>query len=205
MKDDAELRRAYESLVRQRGTAGAPVDPDEVKALAEHPPTDAAGMERLDAILANPQTRDEYFLLRDVATRSAALSRPQATWRWTALAAAAVVAIAVVPLLRRSGGEPPDQLRSDSTIVLTAATNSDSAWAPGVRLAWTAAGGAATYEVQALDANANVFWTTTSRDTTTIIPADAARPTGTRITVRVTAREANGAERRGRPRTFIAR
>ena len=202
--NDTELMRAYARLRdRRRLVSGAtPASIDEILALAEHPPRDAAGLARLDAVLAEPATRDEYVMLRALAREGERARRTVPGWY--AIAAVALLAVGL-PLVWRATPDRESVLRgAPSAFHLIEPGATDSAIAPGRRITWPAVT-RSSYVVELLDAGATPVWTFQTSDTSTIVPTDLQLQLGAVLSLQVVATTPEGVEQRTPARRVIAK
>jgi hypothetical protein len=204
---DERLRAAYrELLARRAAAAGAlPATLEEIEALARDGADSPERTALLDRVLADPRTRDEYRLLREVgagpdapATRPAAAPAP---WRWAlAAAAVAVLAVGAGVLSRASRVAGPDPVRGDRDAVRLVAPAPGAALEPGTTFVWHAAPGAVSYELELLSESGEVLARVGTAETvaTPGALADPALAAGARWLV--TARLAAGGTQRSEAR-----
>lgn len=203
--NNTELMRAYARLRDRRqspaaATQGAPLE--EVLALAEHPPRDAAGLTRLDAVLADPATRDEYVMLRALARegRRARVIAP----RWYAIAAAALLAAGLSLLWRGTIDRGAVVRGTPGAFIVVEPGADDSIIAPGRRITWRAVT-RSTYVVEVLDASASPVWTFPTPDTSIVVPGTLQLQPGAILSLQVVATTPEGVEERTAARRVIAK
>ncbi len=205
MTSDPELMRAYARLRDRRGDPSTPTPPvpiEEILELAEHPPWDAAGLARLDSVLADRESRDAYMMLRALAREG---SRRQANRTWyVAIAAAALLAVGL-PLARRIVADRGPVLRGvEDTFRLVEPVATERFIAPGSRITWRRLE-RATYVVELLDPNADPVWTVQTKDTTLVIPSDAQLQPNMQLSLQVLAITPEGVEQRTVARQLISK
>jgi hypothetical protein len=194
-RDESQWRAAYTAMQARRA-ASAPeptITLDAIAALARSGADTPARVELLHRVVADPVARDEYRILRDVATAPEARRRRPA---WLAIAAALVVAAGVstwrstpppgatspvVPTPTQpatSGPAPeaapptalpaPDPLRGDEVGPVPVAPVPAEVAASGVRFVWRAVAGTREYALEIVTEDGDRVLSRRTADTTLV-------------------------------------
>ena len=156
--------------------------------------------------------REELTELRDMLPAA----RPASTRRWIAAAAAAILAVVMIPrFVGDRAGEQNPRVRTEQEIRLPDGTNAIMVVSPPeestlppmrVELLWRPAGVGATYTVAVLDSSGTEVWKRTSlADTSISVPETIRLNPGSRYFWSVDARLADGTTAKSGAHTFIVR
>ncbi|HEX5819892.1 MAG TPA: hypothetical protein VFY20_13480 [Gemmatimonadales bacterium] len=183
-ENDDELRARYATLLARRAREGAPAPAtlEEILALAESGADTPERVARLDRVLADPRTRDEYRMLREVARAEPVAARRRAV-PWPLAAAAGLVLVAGAALLARAGRVTgPDEMRGDATSVTLVTPAPDADVTATTPFVWRAVPGASRYVVELLAPSGEVLTSVETSDTiaTPMASLDGARARGAR-------------------------
>jgi hypothetical protein len=203
--DADRLRKAYARLLEARAASGNPPDfpVEEVQALAEgtHAGTDREA--RLDAILADPRTADEFQFFLDLARdRPAARRAPP---HWLPIAASLVIATGVLGLWRTLGTGTEEPLRGLDPTVQLIAPAGGAAIEPGTVFVWHPVENASDYRLEVMDEEGNSLVSVLTIDTTYLMPVSHPPAPGIRYRWWVVARLHDGTELRAEARTNAGR
>ena len=205
---DAELRRAYDSLLRgrHRATGADAVSLERMLALVEQRGSDEERLETLDAVMANPASAHELELLRALAA-----NRPRARQRWRSpgtvmsLAAAAAVLFVAVLVARndRSTSVEPMRAALQNTVLVDPPIEASADQSHTFR--WRRVGGARSYSIEILTATGTPVFTTRVADTVVTLPADVPITPGVEYRWWVATEFTDGTQRRSEFRRLIIR
>lgn len=175
MNDD-ELRRAYAAYRSAPAASGDQVAErpslEEMQRLIEGELGEDDREALLDRVLANPETTRELAMLQAVSQPVVAKARWRATPVW-AMAAAAVLAVALVPTLWRSRGveqEPVFRSAEEQGTIRIVAPAEGVSLAPGLRITWRSTPDADGYVVELVSERGDAVAKINSRDTTLVLP-----------------------------------
>jgi hypothetical protein len=203
--NEARTRQAYEGLLRRRALerSTAPVSLDVVRELAESPTIGDHRLDLLEQVLAHPTSRDEFYILRELALDQ---PRPLRSWFPAGIAAAAmlVVAAGLAVIIRAGITEDTEPMRGAASELALITPAENSALAPGLPLSWHRLDGASSYTVELLDADGESIWRAETSDTTALVPPAVAGRKGP-FTWVVQAKLSDGTTARSAPRTLTAR
>jgi hypothetical protein len=205
--NEARTRQAYEGLLRRRALekSTAPVSLDVVRELAESPTIGDHRLDLLEQILAHPTSRDEFYILRELA-----LEQPRSLRSWipAGVAAAAMLVVAAgLAVIIRAGVTPQTQaepMRGATAGVSLSSPAENAVLAPGETLSWNRVNNALSYTVELLDADGEPFLRAETTDTKVIVPPTVAGKKGP-YTWTVQAKLADGTTARSAPRVLTAR
>jgi hypothetical protein len=177
---DRELRLAYRALLRRRPPARAPVEPERMLELVEGQGEETTRLETLDAVMADSAGAREFELLRALV---AARPAPAARWLRPAvllpLAAAAVLALLAVPVLRLHDRTPgPEPTRDVQAVPELLAPPPSASPAQATRFRWRPVAGARAYVLEILAASGRPVFTTRTTVPEVTLPPDVVLATG---------------------------
>ena len=192
---DERLRELYAGALAGGPPAGrAHASPEAIAALARREGSEDERLATLDHVMACPECRRDFDLLRAVeraGTESGAAARGWAGRGWRgplALAATVMLVVGVGLLVRSPAG---DVTRGDDTAVLLLQPGPEARIREPVTFAWHPVPGARSYELEVLDAAGSVAASATTPDTTAAPDAMRALPAGSyRWWVRASTRDA---------------
>ncbi len=206
---DAELRRAYDSMLRARRQApgAGAISVDQMLALVEQRGGDEERLATLDAVMANPASAHEFELLRALAA-----NRPRARQWWRSsrtvmsLAAAAAVLFAAVLVARNdrsTSGMEPMRAAIQNTVLVDPPIEASAEQSHTFR--WRRVGGARSYSIEILTATGTPVFTTRVSDTVVTLPADVPITPGVEYRWWVATEFTDGTQRRSEFRRLIVR
>jgi hypothetical protein len=203
---EALLRERYAALLARRAASDAPLPAtlEEIRDLAALGAADLDRTALLDRVLADPRTRDEYLLLRELlqSERRPAAARVRSS---RALAVAAMVAVVLgAGALWRARGDAPEPMRGDGEQVQVVEPRADAEVAGEVRFVWHPVPGATAYVLEVADATGASVLSRRVVDTTVSVPADV-RPSAGDLVWWVTAERTSGEHLRSAPRPLRMR
>jgi len=186
MNED-RLRELYALGPARQVDDGACPDPEALRAIAERRASQEQRIETLRHVSRCPQCQRDLALLAQVAAAEPRPTRLAA--RWLPAAAAAVLVIGAIGVLRIRGPQDP-VFRGGDALELVGPSGEVSS-AMTATLVWRTVPRAARYEVEILDADGNVVFQGNVTDTVAPMPPSVAEAGTYRW--RVTAVRADGA------------
>jgi hypothetical protein len=169
----AEYRRGVDAHATGRPVPDVP--PERLEALAAGRLPEAEAAELMDQVMAHAELMREFELLRAIH-RAGAKASPATRWRVpAALAAAAVLAVVGTVLYRGAVRPERPPLRGGTvqeTVALVAPTDGARVPRP-LTMVWRSVPDAARYRLTVIDQDGNAAFTSTTSDTTLVIPDSA--------------------------------
>jgi hypothetical protein len=197
---EAEVRERYAELLarRAREGGGLPASLEEIQSLAATGADTPERIALLDRVLADPRTRDEYLLLRDVV-REGVVPHATRVPRWLAAAAGILLVAGAGIVWRAQRAMAPEPMRGDGGAVELLAPAPDAVLRAGTTFVWRSVAGAEAYELELTDEEGASIATLRTSDTTLVLPDDAAA-SAPRVLWWITARLRSGDVLRSSPR-----
>ena len=188
MTDDARLRALYQDALARRTTAGSAsaqeVPIAQLEALAAGRLHAGEALPLIDRVMADPDLRREFELLRSVHAAGSAAPRamPRARSRWMSLAAAAVLVVAVPLTWRAWNADGPAEVhhvvRSATSGVALATPARDATVDAPVRFSWLPVADAVRYRVEIVSEDGELVVAETTTDTTVTLGTERLRGAG---------------------------
>lgn len=199
----AGLEERYAELLARRAREGAalPATVEEIQALAAAGADTPERVALLDRVLADPRTRDEYLLLREVIRAGERRSVGRVP-RWLAVAAGIVVVTAAGVVWRAQQAMAPEPMRGDAAAVELLSPAPDAMLAAGTPFAWRPVAGVEAYEFELTDADGASITTLRTSDTSIVLPDSVVADAAPRALWWVTARLRSGQAVRSAPRAL---
>jgi hypothetical protein len=206
---DAELARAYDSLLRARRRAADAdaVSLDRMLALVEQRGSDEERLATLDAVMSDRTSAHEFELLRALA-----VNRPQSRLRWrssgTVMSLAAVAAVLFVAVMvartdRSTAGIEPMRAAVQNAVLVDPPIEASLQQSRTFR--WLRVAGARSYSIEILTATGTAVFTTRVADTSVTLPTDVPITQGVEYRWWVATEFADGTQRRSEFRRLIVR
>ena len=173
--NDEKLRTAYQAHLESRaGHRADCVAPEELLALVDGTASPEQRMRVLRHVAGCAACRSELDLMRSAGSAAEHAVAAPLLRNPRALAAATVlVFIGAVAIWQASRGAPNLPRTGASNSVQLIAPSEDAAVAAPVKLIWSALPAARRYEVEILRPGGDVVFTSTTSDTTLVVPANA--------------------------------
>jgi hypothetical protein len=175
MTTDDRLRELYERALASdvAGTAGsAHPTPEEILALVRREGPESERLARLDHVMSCRSCRESFELIRSIEAAGAKTERTRLRRILPlALAATIVLAIGVAIFQRADVLQGPDVLRGGADAVTLLAPPTDVETTQPLTFAWRPVTGALRYDLDVLDAEGGVIFSTTTTDTVVASPA----------------------------------
>jgi hypothetical protein len=208
---DERLRALY-AIALASGTARATGEhpaPDAIAALARREGSEEERLATLDHVMACPECRRDFDLLRAVeraGVESGAAGRTAGRRSWLMPAALAASVLLAVGIGRTVLVPSEGTTRGDADALVLVRPDREAAAGDSLAFTWRAVPGASRYELELLDAGGAVAATATTTDTSAALPAAHALPPGDyRWWVRATTSDARAIRSALRPLRLIAR
>ena len=163
--NDAQLREAYAQLLARRSGQSVAVPLDRLRALAEGSVSEAERAELLDAVLADPQSRREYELLRAIASGN---ERRPRRFGWL-VAAAALIALTTVTskqLMRPA----PEVMRGGGGELVLVSPEDGAALGGNQRFVWRSVPDAESYVLEIASEEGELAFRAAGVDTVMTVP-----------------------------------
>ena len=197
--NDESLRASYRKLLERRAAEPPPdIDLDVIQALAEGTVPSEQRDALLDRVLSHPESALEFSFLSEIA--QAKRGRVNRLVPWLAAATLAGVLLTAALVVQRVRQAAPEVLRGDTNTPVLLRPDAGADIAAGTQFVWNTFPNAVSYEVQLIDTDGNVVAEISTRDTTWAVPTDTPIEPDAELFWWVTARQADGTERRAAAR-----
>ena len=201
--NDAKLRDAYAELMATRAsTKSADTIPlERLRDLAEDRVHGDERAKLLDAVLADPEARREFEILRALAT-----NRPRGERRllWTGATALAAAAVIILISRNQRSGEP-NEMRGSRAPVQVVSPAADAPLERASRFVWHRVASTRSYRLQIVSDDGALLYTTRTSDTTAALPDSIRVAKGAAAHWWVVAENADGTELRSDTRAIHGR